>query len=296
MMQQIKRKLSHFDFKKYLIANRSNVLLWIGLALTVMVVFHFFSDGDFSFLLTLASMTSAFGFILVLVKCYFSRSVAGISLKSIQCYVVVYALRVLTVTKSKAYLPYDSSGDWLYTFVEWVTLVTVLLILYLMMVPLKYTHNIHHDTFGQNLINKKYTALLLIVPSVILALIVRPQRAGSGFFDFCWAASMYLESVSIFPQLHMFQKNRTGEIESFTSHYVFALFLSKLLDFLFWMNSWTELNGYYGFISKHFAGLMIILSQILQLGLMSSYVFYYVRAAVVDSPMVLPTSLDMRSD
>lgn len=71
---------------------------------------------------------------------------------------------------------------------------------------------------------------------------------------------------------------QTGEIESFTSHYVFALFLSKLLDFMFWMNSWTELNGYYGFISKHFAGLMIILSQILQLGLMSSYVFYYVRA------------------
>ena len=56
-------------------------------------------------------MTSAFGFILVLVKCYFSRSVAGISLKSIQCYVVVYALRVLTVTNSKAYLPYDSY-DW----------------------------------------------------------------------------------------------------------------------------------------------------------------------------------------
>lgn len=99
-------------------------------------------------------MTSAFGFILVLVKCYFSRSVAGISLKSIQCYIVVYALRVLTVTNSKAYLPYDSydsvgwlsvrSGDWLYTFVEWVTFVTILLILYLMMVPLKYTHNIHH--------------------------------------------------------------------------------------------------------------------------------------------------------
>ena len=57
-------------------------------------------------------MTSAFGFILVLVKCYFSRSVAGISLKSIQCYVVVYALRVLTVTKSKAYLPYDSYALW----------------------------------------------------------------------------------------------------------------------------------------------------------------------------------------
>lgn len=48
-------------------------------------------------------------------------------------------------------LIYRSSGDWLYTFVEWVTLVTVLLILYLMMVPLKYTHNIHHVVFVSSL-------------------------------------------------------------------------------------------------------------------------------------------------
>ncbi|KAK8795996.1 hypothetical protein WA171_003960 [Blastocystis sp. BT1] len=296
MMERIRRKLSHFDFKKYLKANRSNMLLWIVMFLVIMITYHFFSDGDFSFLLTLASMTSAFGFILVLIKCYFSKSVAGISIKSMQCYAIVYALRLVAIMNSKAYLPYDASGDWLYTVVLWITLIIIVLILYLMTVPLKYTHNVHHDTWGQQYVNKKYTSLLLIVPSFILALIVRPQRSGKGFIDFCWASSMYLESVSILPQLHMFRKNRTGEIESFTSHYVFAMFLSKLMDFLFWMNSWQELNGYYGFISSHFAGITIIFFQILQLGLMSSYVFYYVRSALVDSPMVLPTSMDMRSD
>ena len=102
--------------------------------------------------------------------------------------------------------------------------------IYLIMVPFKYTHNMHHvhiplsfhpqDTWGQQYIDKRYTSLLLIVPSLILALvspfplfnrqIVRPQRSGRGFFDFCWAASMYLEGVAILPQLHMFQKNRVG--------------------------------------------------------------------------------------
>ena len=72
------------------------------------------------------------------------------------------------------------------------------------------------------------------------------------------------------------------------------------------MSSWKELNGTYGFISSHFAGLAIILSQISQLALMASYVFYYLRSwglerrlrgrAIYDAPMVLPTSLDMRSD
>ena len=42
---------------------------------------------------------------------------------------------------------------------------------------------------------------------------MRPQRSGKGFIDFCWASSMYLESVSILPQLHMFRKNRVGNWE-----------------------------------------------------------------------------------
>ena len=56
------------------------------------------------------------------------------------------------------------------------------------------------------------------------------------------------------------------------------MFISKLLNFFFWMGSSSELNGDYGFISRHFAGLAIILSQVAQLGLMASYVFYYLRS------------------
>ena len=284
------------DYKKYLKANRSNVIMWCSFAVFVMFIYHFFSDGDFSFLLTLGSIISAFGFTLVLVKSFYSKSVAGVSLKSLQCYLVVYCLRLISICFTQAYLPYDKSGDWFYQFVEAYTLVVILLNIYLIMKPLKYTHNVHHDTWGQQYIKKEYTALLLILPALILALIVRPQRSGNGFYDYLWAASMYLEGVAILPQLHMFQKNRTGEIESFTSHFVFSLFVSKLLVFFFWMSSWTELNGSYGFISRHFAGLAIIVSQITQLVLMASYVFYYLRSAIYDAPMVLPTSLDMRSD
>ena len=56
------------------------------------------------------------------------------------------------------------------------------------------------------------------------------------------------------------------------------MFASKLLNFLFWLGSWKELNGTYGFISSHFAGLAIIVSQVLQLVLMSSFVYYYLKA------------------
>lgn len=43
--------LTSSNYKKYLKANRSNVLLWCSLLVLILFVYHFFSDGDFSFLL-----------------------------------------------------------------------------------------------------------------------------------------------------------------------------------------------------------------------------------------------------
>lgn len=103
------------------------------------------------------------------------------------------------------------SGDWFYQTVEVLSLLVVLFNIYLIMVPLKYTHDSHHDTFGQGFfLPKQYTALYLIVPAIILAFIIRPHRAGS-YCDLLWAIAMYLEGVAIYPQLYMFQKNRVGD-------------------------------------------------------------------------------------
>lgn len=100
------------------------------------------------------------------------------------------------------------SGDWFYQVIETLSLIAVLFNIYLITVPLKYTHNSHHDTFGQGyFLPKQFTSLYLIVPSIILALIIRPHRSGN-YCDLLWAIAMYLEGVAIYPQLHMFQKNR----------------------------------------------------------------------------------------
>ena len=98
-------------------------------------------------------MTSAFGFILLLVKCILSRSVSGISLISMECYAVVYFLRLISINSTLAYLPSDKyicflsitsrSGDWLYNLVNWICLVVIVVIIYLIMFPCKYSHNSH---------------------------------------------------------------------------------------------------------------------------------------------------------
>ena len=46
------------------------------------------------------------------------------------------------------------SGDWFYQFVEAYTLVVILLNIYLIMKPLKYTHNVHHVAAGAPLTSR----------------------------------------------------------------------------------------------------------------------------------------------
>jgi ER lumen protein retaining receptor len=51
-----------------------------------------------------------------------------------------------------------------------------------------------------------------------------------------WAFSIWLESVAILPQLFMLQ--RTGEAETITTHYLFALGLYRALYIPNWIWRW----------------------------------------------------------
>ena len=208
MHSSVSNYAGKLNLKRFMKRNKTNVILWISFAIFILFAFHFFSDGDFSFLLTLGSMVCCFGFILVLFKVVSTQSVMGLSLKSMQCYAIVFLTRTIAITKTQGYLPFDRSGDWLYQTIECLTFIVILIVIYFIMYQFKYTHNYHHDTFGVSLLNTKYASLLLIVPCVILGLCCHPSLGHNFFYDSCWAISQYLESVAIYPQLIMFQKNR----------------------------------------------------------------------------------------
>ena len=56
--------------------------------------------------------------------------------------------------------------------------------------------------------------------------------------EILWTFSIYLESVAILPQLFMVSK--TGEAESITSHYLFALGSYRALYILNWIYRWAD--------------------------------------------------------
>ena len=65
--------------------------------------------------------------------------------------------------------------------------------------------------------------------------------ANSAAFQVLWTFSIYLESVAILPQLFLVSK--TGEAESITSHYLFALGSYRALYILNWVSLvlWNEI-------------------------------------------------------
>lgn len=70
----------------------------------------------------------------------------------------------------------------------------------------------------------------LLAPTMVLALVLNHEFS---VMEVLWTFSIYLESVAILPQLFMVSK--TGEAESITSHYLFALGMYRALYILNWV-------------------------------------------------------------
>jgi len=82
--------------------------------------------------------------------------------------------------------------------------------------------------------------------SVNLFLRTRPILMFVLFLQILWTFSIYLESVAILPQLFMISK--TGEAETITSHYLFALGIYRALYILNWIYRYY-MEGFFDFIA-----------------------------------------------
>merc|ERR1719271_997421 len=80
------------------------------------------SDLDWSVILTFGSIFQMLGWFALLHKIMEQKSVAGVSLHTVELLIVVYALRLWTTTRRSGYLPVDSSGDGFYQAADFVGL------------------------------------------------------------------------------------------------------------------------------------------------------------------------------
>ncbi|KAL9054712.1 MAG: hypothetical protein Q9162_003992 [Coniocarpon cinnabarinum] len=183
-----------------------------------------------------------------------SNSASGISFKSQLLYFLVYVTRYLDLFWT-AFSP-----DSLYnTLFKIAYLASSAYILYLMLNDYKPTNDPNIDTFKVE---------YLLGASAVLAVLV-PNRFLYSPTEILWTFSIWLESVAILPQLFMLQ--RTGEAETITTHYLFALGIYRAFYILNWI--WRFFTD-----TKNSLEPIAVIAGILQTVLYSDFFYiYYVK-------------------
>lgn len=271
-------------------ALNQNVLLWAGFFTASLFVYFMLSGGDFSFLMTYGAMARMFGFGILNLKTFKSQRATGVSIKTLQLYTLVFFFRLTSIIRHEGYLPYDKSGDWLYHFIEAMSLFFTGTALWACMFPYKHTYQADLDRFGELHVPPGYGAVYLAGPILIVAILVHPNLNADFLSDTAWTYAMYLESAALIPQLFMFQKQSSGVVELLTAHFVAALGFGRIMEFFFWIYSYHELANSSG---SRLPGYLALFAQFVQLVLMLDFFWYYYLAVKNATPLVLPSHTGM---
>lgn len=204
--------------------------------------------GDLSHLLAI---------IILLVKIWKTRSCAGISGKSQILFAIVYIARYL---------------DLFTTFISvYNSIMKIIFIgasvgtVYLIFIKFRATYDRNHDSFRIE---------FLLIPTVLLSLLINHDFT---VLEVLWTFSIYLESVAILPQLFLVSK--TGEAESITSHYLFALGSYRALYLINWI---------YRYIMETHYDLIAIIAGVIQTILYCDFFYLYITKVLKGKKLQLP--------
>ncbi|KAH3665963.1 hypothetical protein OGAPHI_004152 [Ogataea philodendri] len=184
------------------------------------------------------------------------KSAQGISLKTNILYAVVFVTRYV---------------DLLYSYTSlYNTLMKIFFIsssIYTIVMLKKYSKNIQQY-------NDDFKIEYLIAPSFVLGLIF---NHGFKFSEILWSFSLWLESVSILPQLFMLQKS--GESQLLTTHYIFALGLYRALYIPNWI---------YRYFAEGRFDKLAITTGIIQTLVYSDFFYVYYQKVIKNIGFSLP--------
>eukprot|EP00123_Amoebidium_parasiticum_P012648 comp21497_c0_seq1/m.29804 comp21497_c0_seq1/g.29804 ORF comp21497_c0_seq1/g.29804 comp21497_c0_seq1/m.29804 type:complete len:213 (-) comp21497_c0_seq1:430-1068(-) len=202
-------------------------------------------------------LSHALAICLLLYKIWTSRSCAGVSLKAQALFMSVFMTR---------YLDLFTSFVSLYNTVMKIFFITASAgTVYLMAVKFKATYTRDADTFP---------VYFLVGGALVAGLIFNYEFTP---MEILWSFSIWLESVAIMPQLWMISK--TGEAESITSHYLFALGSYRGLYLFNWVYRYAYEN--------HFDWIAIV-AGLIQTGLYCDFFYLYITRVLKSQKLKLP--------
>jgi len=246
-----------------------------------MLTLGIFSDSDFSLVITGGAFFQCLGFTLLCMKVRATKSVEGISAKSLTLFVLYYITRIFATSMKNGYVPVDATGDYVYQLTDVASLVCVLHLLFCV-------HKTHVHSYQEEADSLSIKPLITI--SVVLGTFVHGNFNQCEFFDTVWATSLNLETFAMVPQLWMMAKVG-GKVDNSTAHFVMCTVMSSVCRFVFWWYAFPELyEDEEGDLAAEIAGYYVIFAHIAQLLLGADFMFYYAQAWLGGTSVVLPAA------
>ncbi|XP_073012532.1 uncharacterized protein [Typha latifolia] len=225
------------------------------------LVFIRFVVHDHDNLFVAAEAAHAIGISVLIYKLTKEKTCAGLSLKSQYLTALFLAVRL--------YCSFVMEYD-IHTLLDTATLVTTLWVIYMIQFKLKSSYMEDKDNFA---------IYFVVLPCAILALIIHPSTTHNILNRIFWAFCVYLEAVSVLPQLRLMQNTKI--VEPFTAHYVFALGVARFLSCAHWILQVLDTRGQ--LLTALGYGLwppMVLLSEIVQTFILADFCYYYVMSLV----------------
>jgi hypothetical protein len=248
---------------------------WAGFLFLWFVILGHFSDSDFSTIMTAGAAFQFLGFVILCAKVHATKSVEGLSSRSLELFVMFYCTRLTTTLVKNGYIPVDRSGDFMYQAMDLGSLGCCLHLLFRMHKTYLATYQEEHD---------ELPLMPMVPPCFLLACFVYGDFNRNRFFDTVWAASLNLETLTMLPQLAMLAKIG-GKVDATTGHFVACMVLSAVCRFEFWYYAHGELES-------PIARTHVMVCHGLQLLLCADFMFYYAKAWVNGTSIVLPNAVE----
>jgi len=243
------------------------LMAWVGFMGLGGWTYHELAQKEFTAILTLSVFAQALAFLFLHMQISASRSVAGISGRSLIMHAVKLCCRLSTTLWLDGYLPTDKSGDWIYQVGDVLSFLLVLQILFSVFVVHKSSYQSGVDTLDVN---------NLIFGATVLAIVIHPSLNAWTPFDVLWTVHLYVDALAMVPQLWMISK-AGGKVSGFTAHYIGATMLSNILSGLFWFYASPELAEENKF---NIAGVAINGAHLVQLLLLLDFGYFYGKACL----------------
>ncbi|KAA0063285.1 hypothetical protein IC582_007266 [Cucumis melo] len=225
------------------------------------LVFLRFVVHDHDNLFVAAEAVHAIGISVLIYKLMKERTCAGLSLKSQELTALFLAVRL--------YCSFVMEYD-IHTLLDTATLVTTLWVIYMIRFKLRSSYMEDKDNFP---------IYYVAVPCALLSFVIHPTTVHNIINRIAWAFCVYLEAVSVLPQLRVMQNTKI--VEPFTAHYVFALGVARFLSCAHWVLQVLDTRG--RLLTALGYGLwpsMVLLSEIVQTFILADFCYYYVKSLV----------------